>query len=283
MRITHLVLAFSIFLPFLSGCQNTNTEGKGKILVKVDNAALTEEGIKAELSLASEDSISPQVRAEYLNRWIDNQLLYDEAKRRGLEKNPEVKMRMKQAAKDITVLSLLNDQIIRNVQVSEAEARKFYEQNQDLFKRDQDELRASHILFSTQVGADSAYTRLKKGEDFARLAEALSLDSQTKNSGGDIGFFNLSTMHPVIAKVAFGLKTGEVSAPFKTEMGYHILKVTDRKPTGSVRDFEEIKVRITGQLLQEKRNQTISNLLAELKKKAKIERFGWAADSQIAR
>jgi len=66
-------------------------------------------------------------------------------------------------------------------------------------------------------------------------------------------------------------------------MGYHILKITDRKPKGSIRDFEEVKTTLMNQLLQEKRNQAISSLLEELKKKAKIERFGWAADSQVTR
>ena len=283
MKRTYLLLIFSIWLLSISGCRSSNQVKEGKTLVRVDGEELTEEGLKAELSLAYGDSIPSGAKAEYLNRWIDNQLLYEEAKRRDLEKLPEVRIRAKQAVKDITVLSLLNDQIAKNVQISEDEARKFYQQNKDFFKREQEEIRASHILFSSQAQADSASARLKKGEDFELLARELSLDSLTRNTGGDIGYFSLSNTDPAVARVAAGLQTGMVSSPFRTAMGYHILKITDRKPKGSIRDFEEVKTTLMSQLLQEKRNQAISSLLEELKKKAKIERFGWAADSQVTR
>lgn len=283
MKKTYLILILSVWLLSISGCRSSNQVKEGKALVKVDNEKLTEEGLKAELSLAYGDSILPGAKLEYLNRWIDNQLLYEEAKKRGLDRLPEVQIRAKQAAKDVTVLSLLNDQIAKNIQSSEDDARKFYQQNKDFFKREQEEVRASHILFSSQAQADSASARLKKGEDFELLARELSLDSLTRNTGGDIGYFSLSNTDPVVARVASGLKTGMVSSPFKTAMGYHILKVTDRKPKGSIRDFEEVKTTLMSQLLQEKRNQAISSLLEELKKKAKIEKFGWASDSQVTR
>ena len=280
---TYLLLIFSVWLLSIPGCKSSNRVQAGKVLAKVNGEELTEEEMRAELSLAYGDSILPGAKLDYLNRWIDNQLLYEEAKRRGLEKLPEVKMRARQAARDITVLSLLNDQIAKNIQVSEDEARRFYDQNKDFFKREQEEVRASHILFSSQAQADSVSARLKKGEDFKLLARELSLDSLTRNTGGDIGYFSLSNTDPVVARVASGLQTGMVSPPFKTAMGYHILKVTDRKPKGSIRDFEEVKATLMNQLLREKRNQAISSLLGELKKKAKIEKFGWATDSQVTR
>ena len=280
-KLTLLLSIFSLLIAF--GCQSSQNSPDGKVMAKVNGQELTEEQINAELSLAYGDNIPVQARKDYLNRWIDNQLFYEEAKRRGLEKNPEVKERIEQAGKDVMVISLLQGQITKQIQISEDEARKFYEQNQALFKRDQDEVRASHILFPTREQAGSAYARLKKGEDFELLARELSLDSLTRNTGGDIGYFSLSNTDPVVARVASGLKTGMVSSPFKTAMGYHILKVTDRKPKGSIRDFEEVKTTLMRQLLQEKRNQTISSLLEELKKKAKIEKFGWAADPQVTR
>ncbi len=281
MKRTYILLIFSILILTISGCKSSSQDKPGKVLVRVNGEELTEDGLKAELSLAYADSILSGAKQEYLNRWIDNQLLYEEAKKRGLNKLPEVQIRTKQAAKDVTVLSLLNDQIAKGIQVSEDEARRFYEQNKDFFKRGQEEIRASHILFSTQVQADSASARLKKGEDFELLVRELSADSLTRNTGGDIGYFSLSNTDPVVARIAAGLKTGMVSSPFKTPMGYHILKVTDRKPQGSIRDFDEVKTALMNQLLQEKRSQAISSLLEELKKKAKIEKFGWAADSQV--
>lgn len=276
-KLTLLLSIFSLLIAF--GCQSSQNGTDGKVMAKVNVQELTEEQINAELSLAYGDNIPAQARKDYLNRWIENQLFYEEAKRRGLEKNPEVKERIEQAGKDVMVISLLQGQITKQIQVSEDEARKFYEQNQALFKRDQDEVRASHILFPTREQAGSAYARLKKGEDFKKLAQELSLDSQTKNSGGDIGYFSLSNMHPLIAGAAFNLKVGAFSSPFQTEIGYHILKVTDRKPKGSIREFEEVKDKLIAQMTAEKKNEVVTQLLDELKKKAKIERFGWAKDT----
>lgn len=275
-----------LFFFYLSGslsCQSFKEEPKGKTLALVNGQKLTEEDIEFELSLAFEDSIPHKAKVEYLNRWIENELLYQEAKRRGLEDNPEVKMRIRQAGKDVMVLSLLKGLITKQTQVSEEEAEKFYEQNKELFRRDREEVRASQILFSTQAQAESAFARIKKGEDFNRLAQELSTDPQAGNSGGDLGYFNLTNMHPVIAKEAFDLQTGMVSTPFRTEMGYHILKVMGRKPKGSLRDFEEVEDRLIVQMIAEKKRETVTNLLEKLKSKAKIERFGWARDSRTTR
>jgi foldase protein PrsA len=210
---------------------------------------------------------------------MENELLYQEAKKRSLEDNPEIKMRAQQAVKDVVVLSFLKSQISNQIQVSEEEAHRVYEQNKELFRREQDEVRASHILLSSQSQADSVYARIKKGEDFGSLAQELSLDSQSRNWGGDLGYFGLSTMHPLIAEKAFDLQVGEVSTPFETEMGYHILKVMDKKPKGSLRGFAEVRNRLINQLLAEKKRGAVTSLLDELKSKAKIEKFGWARDS----
>ncbi|HEX9912959.1 MAG TPA: peptidylprolyl isomerase [candidate division Zixibacteria bacterium] len=279
-KVTLILLFFSLILSF--SCKSSKLEHKGKALVEVNGQKLTEEAINAELFLAFEDSIPRRAKLDYLNRWIENELLYQEAKKRGLDKSPQVKIRIEQAVKDVLVLSLLKDQSIKQIQVSEEEAKKFYEQNRDFFKRDQDEIRASHILFSTQAQAENAFDRIKKGEDFKLLAQELSLDSQTRNSGGDIGYFNLSSMPPVIANVVSELQIGKVSAPFKTEMGFHILKVTDRKPKGSLREFAEIKDKLIAQMSEQKKSEAVTKLLEELKSKAKIEKYDWAKDTLTA-
>ncbi len=280
MKKIYLLLTILLFCFFgFPGCQSSGEKSKGEALLAVNGEKLTEEDIEFELSLVYEDSVPYRAKQEYLNRWMENELLYQEARRRGLGDNPEIKMRAKQAAKDVVVISFLKSQISNQVQASEEEARGVYEQNKELFRREQDEVRASHILFSTRSQADSAYARIKKGEDFGSLAWELSLDSQSRNRAGDLGYFSLSTMHPLIARKAFELQVGKVSLPFESEMGYHILKVTDKKPKGSLRDFVEVKDRLMNQLLAEKKRGAVTSLLDELKNKAKIEKFGWANDS----
>ena len=89
----------------------------------------------------------------------------------------------------------------------------------------QEQVWARHILVATQVEADAVVARLKAGEDFAKVAAAVSTDTGTKDKGGDLGWFAKSAMVAPFADAAFALKVGEISAPVKSDYGFHIIQV----------------------------------------------------------
>ena len=269
-RITFLAI-FSILL----GCQK---KPEGKIIVKVNQVALTEEQIEEFLPPEYKSSVTLEQKKSFVQKWIENELLYQEARKRKIDQKEELKNRIYTTIKDLVVMELLDKEFGENISATEEEAKNFYLQNQDNFKREEEEVRTSHIFLKSKTQADSVYQELKKGADFAKLAQQESEDSLTNRQGGDLGFFSRSEIAPFIAEVAFKLKNGEVSAPIKSDYGYHILKVRDKQEKGTLRDFNLVKDQILNYLTNQKRDQKVRELVEQLKAKAKIERFDWAKE-----
>ena len=114
--------------------------------------------------------------------------------------------------------------------------------------------------------AEEALRRIAAGTDFAELAKQNSKDPGSKDQGGDLGYFSRGQMVPQFEEAAFKLQKGEVSQPFETQFGWHILKVDDRR-AGKVAPFDAVKDRIVGAIIHQKAQQ----VAADLRAKAKIE------------
>lgn len=189
--------------------------------------------------------------------------------------------------------------------VSDAEAKKFYNQNIDKFKHPE-RVRASHILISVnpeeiteivksdaknkslddtaikakvneeiqarEAKANQLLAEVKKDPSkFAKVAKENSEDTTSAVKGGDLGFFNAKEMVPEFSKAAFSMKPNTISdKPVKTQYGYHIIMVTDRA-AASVTPFEKAKPDIKGYLENQKQLEMLDNLTESLKKNAKIE------------
>lgn len=191
------------------------------------------------------------------------------------------------------------------VSVSDAEAKKFYNDNISKFKHP-DKVRAAHILISvnpqeieeviksdpSNKNLDEAAVKAKIAEEvkakeakagqllaeakknpsqFAKLAKENSEDTATANKGGDLGFFSEKEMVPEFSKAAFSMKPNTISdKPVKTQFGYHIIMVTDRSAAGQD-PFEKVKPSIKAYLENQKQIENIDKLTESLKKSAKIE------------
>jgi peptidyl-prolyl cis-trans isomerase C len=126
-------------------------------------------------------------------------------------------------------------------------------------------VRARHILLGSEKEANDILARLKAGEKFPDLAKKYSLDG-SKDYGGDLGYFTAPEMVAEFSKAAFALKVGEVSPPVKTDFGWHIIKLEDRK-LGAAQPFDQVKSAIRNVLLRKKVQETMD----ELRKTAKVE------------
>lgn len=183
--------------------------------------------------------------------------------------------------RELLISHYIETTFVPKVTVSEAEIRAFYDKNPEKFKRDET-VKASHIL----IGVDSKATaedkkkarekaeKLRKelagGADFATLAKANSTDSGSKQNGGDLGYFGKGRMMPAFEKAAFALKPGEISDIVETPYGYHIIKLTDKKPAVTI-DFKDVKAKIEDFLKGQKVNEAVQKYLEDTKKTAKIE------------
>lgn len=126
-------------------------------------------------------------------------------------------------------------------------------------------VRARHILVGSEKEAGEILARVEKGEKFEDLAKQYSLDG-SKDYGGDLGYFTAPEMVPEFSKAAFALKKGEVSAPVKTDFGWHVIRLEDRK-MGAPQPYDQVKSAIRNVLLRKK----VQEVIGGLRKEAKIE------------
>ncbi len=173
------------------------------------------------------------------------------------------------------------EKLLGTVEVNDAEARAFYDENKEDFNKPE-QVKASHILVKVAPTAtpeekaaakakiDSLLKKVKAGGDFAALAKDNSDDPGSKIMGGDLGFFDRGTMVKEFADAAFAMKVGQVSNVVETQFGYHIIKVTDRKE-GGMTTFENAKADIVKSLQDKKKNELFKQLIEKVKAGAKIE------------
>lgn len=150
-------------------------------------------------------------------------------------------------------------EILKDVSISEESIKEYFEEN----KEDLVVVRASHILVDSEEKAKSALDRLNNGEVFEKVAMDVSMDGSALN-GGDLGYFPKGQMIQEFEDAAFALKEGETSRLVKTEVGYHIIKIVDRKDS-----YDDLKDDIILVLKEGK----YKNKMQELRDKAKVEKY----------
>lgn len=131
----------------------------------------------------------------------------------------------------------------------------------------EEEVHARHILVDNEADAKKIAARIKAGEDFAKVAAEASKDPGSKAEGGDLGWFTKERMVPDFANAAFAMKAGQVSDPVKSQFGWHVIKVEDKR-TKPQPTFDELKEQIDQHLVRKAQQDLILKLRAE----AKVER-----------
>ncbi len=170
-------------------------------------------------------------------------------------------------------LQLLTKKLLvkdKNLQVTELEIKEYFDKNKDKMATPE-QIRVSHILVGTEQEAKDLLIALQARADFKLLAKAKSMDNLNKEKGGEIGFFSKGNLVPEFEQVAFGLKkAGDISDIVKTQFGYHVIRLEERKPSQSAEFTQQIQDKIEELLLQQKLSQEIPNWLQELHSKAEI-------------
>ena len=172
----------------------------------------------------------------------------------------------------------ITEEVSGEGEVTDAEIEEFYTQNQET--RFGEKATARHILVKDKAKADSIVADLKKGADFAKIAKAESTDPGSAEQGGELPEFGPGQMVPEFDKAVFSSDVGELVGPVKTDFGYHIIEVLDKKPGQELADVED---EIRSELAQSQSGEVIQEELAKRTKEAVVEvnpRFGtWNAES----
>ncbi len=271
--VTILISMMVIFVSCSKGEKTDTTPGQttGTVLAKVNNHTLTMEDLLSQFPPESRDQVLGENLPKMIDTWISTQLLYEKGVELGLDKDPEVQAAIKFSTSEAVASKFVNSEVINKINVTPATVDSVYAIQKNSFRLDKERFRASHIMVESETDANAIYNRLKKGDDFGKLAMDLSKDRRSAEVGGDIGYFTLDQI-PIFADALTNLKIGEYSKPFKSQYGYHLLKLTDRQAAGAPMDSLEVKQTLADSLTKEKRAAYLDSVIADLKSKAKIER-----------
>lgn len=271
----HLVLIAVVVVLFslMTSCAQKQ-EKKGPHLAKVGTVKITQADLERDMKhlpeFAQKLFEGPSGKERFLDEMIKKELLYQEALKRGLDKNPEFAQKLEEFKKLTLISILLEKEIEEKTRVTEQDVKDYYDQHKDELAA-VTQIRASHILVRTEGEAKKILEKLKKGEDFASLAKHNSIDPATAANGGDLGYFSPGQMVPEFEAAAQRLGKNEFSSePVKTKFGYHIIKVTDKK-RGQPVEFEKIKGPLFQRISAERQKQFFDSYIEELKKKYKVE------------
>lgn len=268
-----ILLLFALIFVLLLSCNKKPEQKTGAYVAKVGNTIITEADVEKELK-----SLPTQIQKvfegkegmeKFVDELVKKEVLYQEAQKRGLENDGEYKRKLEEFKKLTLISLLLEKEIEDKVKIGDKEARAYYDSHKEEFMTN-NQIRASHILVKTEEEAKGILGELKKGADFAKLAKSKSIDTGSANNGGDLGYFSRGQMVPEFERVAFELKVGEISSPVKTQYGYHIIKVTEKK-AGKTIEFDKIKELVIQRLTAEKQKEVFDSYIEGLKKKYNIE------------
>jgi len=260
-----------------------------QVVAKVDDSTITVGDVQERINKQS-----PFIRARYTTidkkkEFLDNLIRFEvmakEAQRRGYDKDPEVLRVMKQQMiskflqKDFESKLKVED-------VPDADVEKYYKDHPDEFNK-KDQVRVAEILVKDKGKADKAYAEAKalpKGppsgptlpaeqKSFRDLVSKYSEDEDSKQRGGELPFFekDAATYPKAVVEAAFGLKdVGDVAAPVKTDKGWVVLRLAQKRP-GFSRPLPEVKRQIQQRLFRDTRTKALDTFIADLRKKTNVE------------
>jgi len=253
----------SLSLVIISGCGRREGD---KVLATVGGKKITVSDFMKKVKSLPEryQQVVDNRREQFLEDIINDQLLYEEALRKGLDRDRETRELLDEARKKILIASFLEKQVNGKVSVTDEEISVFYQENSDKYMTPE-VMRVSHILVPTREEADSIVRELNQGKRFEDVARAKSLDP-TAQRGGDVGYFPKGQLMPEFDEACSALQIGEISRPVKTKLGFHVIMLTDRRapqPMPLERVKEDIRRRIASIKKQELFDETMEKLKAK--------------------
>jgi len=270
MKKRNIVILFTLAvfsMVLVNGCGQGS--GNNKVLASIGKEKITLSDFNESISNLPEryKEVVKGRKKEYLQELINDNLLYQEATKKGLHKNKDVQKVIEQARRKIVIARFLKDNIDDTIVVEDDEITAYYNANSANFMFPE-VMRVSHILVPTEEQAKSIHEDLKRGASFGDTAKAKSVDPTAQNAG-DIGYFPKGQLIPEFEAACAELEIGEFSEPVKTKLGYHIIKLTDRKEP-ALRPLEQVKEQIKAALYTMKRRDRFGVLMEDLSGKTDV-------------
>ena len=244
----------------------------GEVVATYKGHTLTSDAIAQEFERLPAPSrtyvAAPERKRQFVENLVMNDLLYEEGRNAGYDNDPEIDRQVSDLKKRLVV-----QRVMRQYQtpptITDEQVRAYYDENPTLYSTTQ--IHASHILVKDEATAREILAEVRAHPDkFADVAREKSSDTLSAKKGGDLGTFGAGRMVPEFEKAAFALKAGEISDVVKTQYGYHIIMVTERKE-GEPKPFDQVKEQIRATLRNRGLQDQVQGHFDQLKKDAHLQ------------
>jgi peptidyl-prolyl cis-trans isomerase C len=273
MKRKFLCIFIALMMLFAVGTSFAAEPEGDAIVVKIENEVITQNEVDKLI-----ENLDPQMAAMYrtpegrtalLEEIINARLFAIKGIEDGLDKSPEYLEEIERFKKH-ALMKVVVDKIIENVEATDEDAKKFYEENPTQFSQPE-QVRASHILVSDDAEMEKVLAALKADQKFEDVAKEYST-CPSKENGGDLGFFGRGQMVPEFEQVAFNLEVGKMSDPVKTQFGVHGIRLEAKNAESKI-PIEDVMDQLKSYLQNQKRTEAYQEALKQLKEKYKIERI----------
>lgn len=267
-----------------------STDPGDVVLARVGSSTVTRRDFDArleQLPAQFKGQVStPEQKRQFLDRMVEERVWLETAVKQGVEKRPEVEAQLVNQRRDLLIRTYLGEAMAKAPAPSDEQIQAYYDAHQAEYMAEE-QVKVRHIQVKDEKAAKQVEKELaKKGADFAVIAGKYSVDSVTKDKGGDLGtvpktgFFGSLGRQPALAESAFAAPVGKVEGPIKTGLGWHFIEVTEKIPA-KARPVEEVKATISRQLAQEGQQAFYQESLAAAKAELKVTTNDAAIDSLV--
>lgn len=264
-------LALSIALFGMTACDKTDKQGK--VLATVNGQTITDTEFQQYMQLRPHrDPINdPAQEKKVLDEMVDRVLIAQRAEASGVEKDPEVQNLLRRVRENVLVQSMIQKALQENP-ITDDEVKQRFEK--EVAATNKTEYLVRHILMKNEDEAKAVINQIQsKKASFATLAKQKSIDVQSGNNGGSLGWINQGMVVPEFFDGVTHIPKGGMSAaPVKTEFGWHVIKVDDTRQA-KIPTFDEFMAnpQAKASFYRKLQDERIENLVKDLRTKAKIE------------
>jgi peptidyl-prolyl cis-trans isomerase C len=245
------------------------------VLVRIGDTAITAEDVRRRLEEIPESArgnfATPEGRQQLLERMVEERVWLVAAQESGVADRPQVKQQLAQQRRDLLIRTYLNEAMSANSAPPDSEVRAFYDAHLSEYRTPAG-VTLRHVQTKTELQARQVLKLAQAGKPWAELVQKYSADTLTRAQAGSLGtvtrdgLFPAIGRQPALAESAFALGAGKIGGPFKTDHGWHVLKVEELRPEGA-RPYESVKPMIMRQLGNQRGQDFYQRLLEQARQK----------------
>ncbi len=264
------ILLFSFI--FIIGCsQNENLPQD--LVAQVDDSHLLKQNVEYLLPANIERDSGLSLKKMLIKKWVEDEIIYQSALKEGMQFSEKEEYLIEEYKKSLMTQRYIDQKLNKNYKISEKEIEDYYDENKMEFVRQEDEIHLVHLL--TKQYDRAIFNEINESDNLLTIIKKYYFDSQStmESPNGDLGYISLNSLPAIIQNAQKSLKTGEISKPLKSEMGYHFIQVKDKQKKGSSIDLELVRDEIVRRLKWQKRQQDYKQLLNDLKENYQVQTY----------